>query len=93
MRRIHHYVLQVHQEIVADLKGRATKGAHNDDLRRFADKHLRHVIQEAAGLVAGNAAYGAVAIRDVAELCVGLPPLWSVHLIAAANSKYVMRIT
>lgn len=67
--RNHRYIQQVWQSIVADVKGRATKGEHDDDVRTFADKHLRNAIQEASGLISDSAAYGAVVIRGVAELC------------------------
>jgi hypothetical protein len=67
--RHHRYVQQVYQVIVADVKGRATKGEKDDDVRTFADKHLRNVIIQAAAMVNDNAAYGAVVIRGVSELC------------------------
>lgn len=67
--RHHRYVQMVWKGIVEDTKGRASKGEHDADVRAYCDLHLRGVIESAARLVEDNAAYGAVVIRGVSELC------------------------
>jgi hypothetical protein len=70
MGRNYQALHRVWRLVVAECGGeRTTSVEHSAAVRAYADAHLRRVIEEASTLVGDAAAYGAVVIAGVKELC------------------------